>query len=140
MGSLLSENAVNQASPRIPAQRGAAQSQLALPLPPGPDGASTSPHVTPAASSHRATAPTPGPPRRHQLAAAVRQPDRARDRVSPAPEDPAARRARQFPAPQLPLDYIPVTVYREQDASKRQPAAFPGNFAKVITRGGPHPS
>ena len=81
----------------------------------------------------RPAAPAPGPPRRHQLAAAVRQPDRARDRVSPAPEDPAARRARQFPAPQLPLDYIPVTVYREQDASKRQPAAFPGYLAKDHT-------
>jgi hypothetical protein len=33
------------------------------------------------------------------------------------------------PSPLLPLDYIPVTVYREHDASKRHPAAFPGNFA-----------
>ena len=46
---------------------------------------------------------------------------------------PAAQRARQLPAAQLTLDYIPVTVYREHDASKRQPAAFPGYLAKDHT-------
>jgi hypothetical protein len=60
-------------------------------------------------------------------------PHRARDRVPPAPEHPAAQRARQLPAAQLTLDYIPVTVYREHDASKRQPAAFPGYLAKDRT-------
>jgi hypothetical protein len=30
-----------------------------------------------------------------------------------------------MPARQLTLDYIPVTIYREHDASKRQPAALP---------------
>ena len=37
------------------------------------------------------------------------------------------------PLAQLPFDYIPVTVYREHDASKRQPAAFPGYLAKDHT-------
>jgi hypothetical protein len=81
----------------------------------------------------RPAGPAPRPPRRHQLIVTVQLPDRARDRVPPAPEHPAARRARQLPAPQLPLDYIPVTVYREHDASKRQPAAFPGYLAKDHT-------
>ena len=81
----------------------------------------------------RPAGPAPRPPRRHQLIAPVQLPDPARDRVPPAPEHPAARRARQLPVPQLPLDYIPVTVYREHDASKRQPAAFPGHFAKDHT-------
>jgi hypothetical protein len=81
----------------------------------------------------RPAGPAPRPPRRHQLILTVQLPDRARDRVPPAPEHPAARRARQLPAPQLPLDYIPVTVYREHDASKRQPAAFPGYLAKDHT-------
>ena len=31
----------------------------------------------------------------------------------------------------LSLDYTTVTVYREHDASKRQPAAFPGNVITV---------
>jgi hypothetical protein len=81
----------------------------------------------------RPARPAPRPPRRHQLIVPDRLPDRARDRVPPAPEHPAARRARQLPGPQLPLDYIPVTVYREHDASKRQPAAFPGYLAKDHT-------
>ena len=50
----------NQQSPRIPARRGAAQSQLVLATPAGQAGASSSPQVTAAASCHRATAPTPG--------------------------------------------------------------------------------
>ena len=81
----------------------------------------------------RPAATAPRPPRRHNLVVPLQLPDRARDRVSPAPEHPAARRARQLPVPQLPLDYIPVTVYREHDASKRQPAAFPGYLAKDHT-------
>jgi hypothetical protein len=60
MGYLLSENARNQASPRIPAHDAPAQGQLALPLMAGHDGASSSPHVTADASSHRATPLTPG--------------------------------------------------------------------------------
>ena len=47
-------------SPRIAASPAAAQGQLALPAITGHDGASSSPHVTAAASSHRATLPTPG--------------------------------------------------------------------------------
>ncbi len=39
--------------------------------------------------------------------------------VPPPAQHPAARRARQLPARQLPFDLIPVTVYREHDASKR---------------------
>jgi hypothetical protein len=81
----------------------------------------------------RPAAPAPRPPRRHQLVVPAQLPDRARDPVPPPPEHPAARRARQLPVPQLPLDYIPVTVYREHDASKRQPAAFPGHLAKDHT-------
>lgn len=78
----------------------------------------------------RQAAPAPRPPRRHQLVVPVQLPHRTRDRVPPRPQHPAARRARQLPARQLPLDHTPVTVYREHDASKRQPAAFPGYFAK----------
>ena len=63
----------------------------------------------------RPAAPAPRPPRRHQLVVPVQLPDRARHPVPPAPEHPAARRARQLPVSQLPLDYIPVTVYREHD-------------------------
>jgi hypothetical protein len=81
----------------------------------------------------RPAATAPRPPRRHNLVVPLQLPDRARDRVPPAPEHPAARRARQLPVPQLPLDCIPVTVYREHDASKRQPAAFPGYLAKDHT-------
>ena len=77
--------------------------------------------------------PAPRPPRRHQLIATLQLPDRARHPLPPAAKNPAARRARQLPVPQLPLDYIPVTVYREHDASKRQPAAFPGYLAKDHT-------
>ena len=36
-----------------------------------------------------------------------------------------ARRAGQLPAPQLPFDDIPVSVYREHDASERQPSGPP---------------
>src|SRR5947209_7721423 len=60
MGSLLSENARNQASPRIPAQNAAAQTPARVARRDGHDGASSSPHVTADASSHRATTPTPG--------------------------------------------------------------------------------
>ena len=42
------------------AHRGAAQSQLVLAARAGRAGASSSPHVTAAASRHRATVPTPG--------------------------------------------------------------------------------
>jgi len=73
---------------------------------------------------------TPRPPRPHLFIRAVRLPDQARDRVPPAPEHPAVRRARQLRVRQPPLDYIPVTIYREHDASERQPAAFPGYFAR----------
>jgi hypothetical protein len=51
-------------------------------------------------------------------------------RVPPPAQHPAARRARQFPARQQPLDLIPVTVYREHDASARHPAALPGASPK----------
>jgi hypothetical protein len=78
-------------------------------------------------------APAPRPPRRHHLIRTAQLPDPARDPVPPAPEHPAARRARQLPVPQLPLDYTTVTVYREHDASKRHPAAFPGHLAKDHT-------
>ena len=81
----------------------------------------------------RPAAPAARPPRRHHLVVPAQLPDRALDRVPPAAEHPAAQRARQLPAPQLPLDYIPVTVYREHDASKRHPAAFPGYLAKDHT-------
>ena len=57
---LLGENGENRQSPRIPAHRAAAQSQLALATRAGQAGASSSPHVTAAASCHRATSPTPG--------------------------------------------------------------------------------
>jgi hypothetical protein len=81
----------------------------------------------------RPAAPAPRPPRRHHLAVPAQLPDPARDPVPPAPEHPAARRARQLAVSQLPFDYIPVTVYREHDASKRHPAAFPGHLAKDHT-------
>ena len=81
----------------------------------------------------RPARPAPRPPRRHLLIRPAQLPDRARDPAAPAPEHPAARRARQFPVPQLPPDCIPVTVYREHDASKRQPPAFPGHLAQDHT-------
>jgi hypothetical protein len=81
----------------------------------------------------RPAGPAPRPPRRHLLIRPVQLTDQARDRVPPPPEHPAARRARQLPVPQLPLDCNPVTIYREHDASERQPAAFPGCFAKRLT-------
>ena len=54
------KTATTGGSPRIPAHRGAAQSQLVLATRGGHEGASSSPQVTAAASPHRATAPTPG--------------------------------------------------------------------------------
>ncbi len=75
----------------------------------------------------------PRPPWRHHLVVPGQLPHQARDPVPPATENPAARRARQLPVPQLPLDYIPVTIYREHDASERHPAAFPGYLAKDHT-------
>jgi len=53
------------------AHRGAAQSQLVLATRAGQAGASSSPHVTAAASCHRATAPTPGTARAAAAAAAT---------------------------------------------------------------------
>ena len=50
--------------------------------------------------------------------------------MPPPAQHPAARRAGQLPARQLPFDHIPVTVYREHDASKRQLSGPPQSFAK----------
>ena len=55
----------------MPAHRGAAQSQLVLATRGGQAGASSSPHVTAAASCHRATTPTPGTPAAAAAAAAT---------------------------------------------------------------------
>ena len=68
---LLGENGENRQSPRIAAHRAATQSQLALATRGGHAGASSSPHVTAAASSHRATSPTPGTPAAATTAAAT---------------------------------------------------------------------
>ena len=45
--------------------------------------------------------------------------------MPPPAQRPATQRAAQLPARQLPLDHCPVTVYREHDASKRQPSGPP---------------
>src|SRR5271166_1461253 len=45
--------------------------------------------------------------------------------MPPPAQRPATQRAAQLPARQLPLDQCPVTVYREHDASKRQPSGPP---------------
>src|SRR5487761_1288993 len=45
--------------------------------------------------------------------------------MPPPAQRPATQRAAQLPARQLPLDHCPVTVYREHDASKRQPRGPP---------------
>ena len=53
-----------------------------------------------------------------------RQPHPPRDPF-PTGQHAPARRARQLPARQLPSDHIPVSVYREHDASARQPSGPP---------------
>ena len=55
----------------------------------------------------------------------ARQPHSPRDPVSPPGQHAPARRAGQLPVPQLPLDHVPVSVYREHDASARQPSGPP---------------
>jgi hypothetical protein len=50
--------------------------------------------------------------------------------MTPPARHPAARRARQLPACQLPPGHNLVTVYREHDASKRQPSGPPRGLAK----------
>jgi hypothetical protein len=80
---------------------------MRAPAPPAPRPARAQPHVTP-----------------------LKDPHPARSRAPPPAQRTAARRARQLPARQLPFDHIPVTVYREHDASKRQPAGPPRGLAK----------
>src|SRR5271165_5088723 len=45
--------------------------------------------------------------------------------MPPPAQPPPPQRAAQLPARQRPLDQCPVTVYREHDASKRQPSGPP---------------
>ena len=82
-------------------------------------------------------APAPRPARDNLHVRPVQDPDPPPPRVPPPAQHPAARRAPQLPARQLPFDYIPVTVYREHDASKRQPAALPGLRQKITGRAAP---
>src|SRR5438105_15529556 len=61
--------------------------------------------------------------------------------MPPPAEHPTAPRAGQLPVRQLPLDQCPVTVYREHDASKRQPSGPPrGLRQKTTGRAAPHPT
>src|ERR1700750_2114926 len=58
--------------------------------------------------------------------------------MPPPAQRPATQRAAQLPARQLPLDQCPVTVYREHDASKRQPSGPPrGHRQKDNGKGRP---
>ena len=78
----------------------------------------------------RLAPPAPRPARTQTHVIPVKNPDAALRRVPLPAQHPAAQRARQLPARQLPFDHVPVTVYREHDASKRQPSGPPASAAK----------
>ena len=85
--------------------------------------------------------PAPRPARHQQHIRALQHPHPPLPPVPPAAQHPAARRAPQLPARQLPPDRTRITVYREHDASKRQPSGPPQSFAKKITgRAAPDPT
>jgi hypothetical protein len=93
----------------------------------------------------RHPAPTAPGPARQQPHMPVRPVQPARQ-PHPPPDPPAppgqhapARRAGQLPAPQLPFDHVPVSVYREHDASARQPSGPPVSGCQDEETGGPHP-
>ena len=58
-------------------------------------------------------------------------------RALPPPGQHApARRAGQLPVSQLPFDHVPVSVYREHDASARQPSGPPVSGCQTKRRNG----
>ena len=73
----------------------------------------------------RPALPAPRPARDQPRIRPVQEPHPPPPGMPPPAQHPAARRAGQLPARQLPLDQCPVTVYREHDASERQPSGPP---------------
>jgi hypothetical protein len=117
----------------LPVLEGTGAVTSALSPPAGPGTTPATAHASPrtpgtATCAGPAPHPAPAPP---APAAAAR---------SPPAQHPAARRAPQLPARQLPLDHIPVTVYREHDASKRQPSGSPRASPKITGRAAPDPT
>ena len=122
-------------APSRPGGPAAPRSPGARPRPPSPPAPRP---ITSPASARRGQAPRRQQHMRRPAAPAPRParapaprpaPSSARHRPLPprSPTRPAPRRTTGTPAPrpQLPFDHIPVTVYREHDASARQPSGPP---------------
>src|SRR5439155_19459569 len=56
--------------------------------------------------------------------------------AAPPGQHAPARRAGQLPVSQLPFDHVPVSVYREHDASARQPSGPPVSGCQTKRRNG----
>ena len=141
------------AAPRSPHARGPVAPRSVLVDRPGAATTQIRPQLTdprrrPAGPGTRpvaahASARTPGTAPRVRAKPHIRRSQHPHPLPGPLPhpgQHVPARRAGQLPARQLPLDHVPVSVYREHDASARQPGGpSPLRLPDQEQAGGPRP-